>query len=279
MKKIVAAFDGLKFSASTKDYSIFLAKHTHTHLVGVFLDDPTYTSFKIYDLLLEEENPEKKMRKLKAKDDATRDEAANTFEKACEDAGLEFTVHRDRNFATNELKHESIYSDLLVINASETLTHYAEKIPTRFIRDLLSDAQCPVILVPQKFKPLQKIVLLYNGEPSSVHAIKMFSYLLPQLKNLPVEVITVNPYKSTLHLPDQKLMKEFMKRHFPTAKYTVIKGFADEEIIKYLKIEPQNAIVVLGAYRRGTVSRWFRESMADLLLKETKFPLFIAHNK
>ena len=107
----------------------------------------------------------------------------------------------------------------------------------------------------------------------------MFSYLLPQLKHLDTEVISVNPEDSTLHMPGNKLMKEFMKRHYPTAKYTVMKGWAEQEIEKYLKKSPENSLVVLGAYRRGTVSRWFRESMADVLMKEVKLPLFIAHNK
>jgi nucleotide-binding universal stress UspA family protein len=70
-----------------------------------------------------------------------------------------------------------------------------------------------------------------------------------------------------------------MKRHFDNVSYKVIKGAAEEEIVKYLKGVTANALVVLGAYRRGMVSRWFRPSMADLLMKEVKLPLFIAHNK
>jgi len=34
MKKIIAAFDGLKYSEATKDYAIHLAKQTNTPLVG-----------------------------------------------------------------------------------------------------------------------------------------------------------------------------------------------------------------------------------------------------
>ena len=73
-------------------------------------------------------------------------------------------------------------------------------------------------------------------------------------------------------------MKEFMKRHYPKAKYTILKGFAEDEIVKKLKQIHENSIVVLGAYKRGAVSRWFRESMADILMKEVKLPLFIAHS-
>jgi nucleotide-binding universal stress UspA family protein len=279
MKKITAAFDGLKYAESTRDYALNLAKQTNTHLVGVFLDDPTYTSYKVYDLISKEGVSEERLKKKEEKDKLLRAEAAADFEQACKQAGLQFTLHHDRKIAIHDLVHETIYSDLMVINAKETLTHYPENLPTRFIRELLSESQCPVLLVPDKYKPIQKIILLYDGEPSSVHAIKMFSYLLPVMKHLDIEVIAVNPVNSSLHLPDNKLMKEFMKRHYPKVKYTILKGWAEDEIIRHLHQISDNVLVVMGAYQRSTVSRWFRESMADILMKEVKFPLFIAHNK
>ncbi len=279
MKKIIAAFDGLKYSESCRDYAISLAKISNSHLVGVFLDDKTYTGYKIYDLVGTEGTSESKMRKNDELDRETRHRSAENFEKICQQTGLDYSIHHDKLIAIRELKHESIYTDLLVIDANETLTHYPEKIPTRFIRDLLSDAHCPVMIVPQHFKPIEKIVLLYDGEPASVQAIKMFSYLLPQLKKLDTEVISVNPPGSTLHLPDNKLMKELMRRHFPGVKYTVIQGWPEHDIIRRVKELHANSLVVLGAYKRSTVSRWFTESMADMLMKEVNLPLFIAHNK
>jgi hypothetical protein len=279
MKKIIAAFDGLKYSKSTERIALYLAKKTSTHLVGVFLDDPSYTSYSIYDAIKTEGLSDPTLTKLEEKDKALRDIAVAGFKKCTEEAGIEFSLHRDKNIAIQELKHESIYADLLIIGINETLNHYKEKPPTTFIRYLLADTQCPVLLVPVKYKLLDKVILLYDGEPSSVHAIKMFSYLLPQLKYLNTEVVTVNPEKKSLHLPDNRLMKEFMKRHFPNAEYKVLKGYAEDEIVKYLKQQNENTLVVLGAYRRTAMSRWFRESMADVLMKEVKLPLFIAHNK
>jgi nucleotide-binding universal stress UspA family protein len=279
MKKIIAAFDGLKYSKSTRDYALYIAGQTKAHLVGVFLDDPTYTSYKIYELISDSETSVQKMKKLDEKDKAAREAAASDFERSCSEQKLEYSLHHDRKVAISDLKHETIYADLLIINSSETLTHYVEKPPTRFIREILEDAQCPVLLVPPKFKKAEKIKLLYDGAPSSVHAIKMFSYMLPQLKTLDTEVISVKPYGQTLHLPDTKLMKEFMKRHFPKATYTVLKGFPEVEIMKYLRETGENSFVVLGAYRRGFISRWFHESMADTIMKDLKLPLFIAHSK
>jgi nucleotide-binding universal stress UspA family protein len=121
--------------------------------------------------------------------------------------------------------------------------------------------------------------LLYDGEPASVYTIKLFSYEFLSLKHLETEVLTVKSSYETKHVPDNRLMKEFMKRHYPNAIYKVLKGIPENEIIEYLKTQSKNTLVVLGAYQRGMVSRWFRPSMADVLMKELKLPLFVTHSR
>jgi len=279
MKKIIAALDGLKFSNSTCDYAVFLAKHSGAHLVGVFLDDFTYHSYKVYDLMRDEaSNSGSKLKQLETIDLQMRTEAVEQFEISCRQSGVEYSIHHDRNIAIKELLHESIYADLLVISSRETLTHYNEKLPTRFIRDLLSHAQCPVLIVPQTFRPINNLVLLFDGAPSSVHAIKMFSYCLDPLKQYPTTVLSVKEKQQSLHIPDHHLIKEFMKRHFPSAVFKVLKGKPAIEIVNYLEQWDHGSLVILGAYGRNDVSRWFRESMADILMKDFKVPLFIAHH-
>jgi nucleotide-binding universal stress UspA family protein len=279
MKKFVAAYDGLRYAENTTACALDIAQKTNAHLVGVFPDDITYSSFLIPELVVKKGITAAQLMKFEAKDTATRKAAAAKFEKACKQAGVQFTLHVDKKIAIQGLKHESIYADMLVMSMKETFSKVQDKPPTSFIRDFLTDAQCPVLLVPEKYKNIEKVVLLYDGEPSSVYAIKMFSYLMPEMAHIPTEVISVNPVNKSLHLPDNRLMKEFMKRHYPKAAYTVLKGMAEEIIVKRLKEQKDNILVVLGAYRRGVVSRWFRESMADILMKEVRLPLFIAHNK
>jgi nucleotide-binding universal stress UspA family protein len=277
MKKIISVFDGLKYAGSTKDYSIELAQKNCTHIVGVFLDDPTYNSYSMYEQVVNGIS-EKDLKELQEMDKLARRTAAQNFEHSCQEAKLDYSVRHNHGIAIHDLNHESVYADLMVIGSDETFTHYPEKPPTRFISELLAGVQCPVILVPAKYKPIGKIVLLYDGAPSSVYAIKMFCYLLSGLRHLEVEVLTVNPLDGSMHVPDNTLMKEFIKRHFPQAKYVVRNGFAEDEIVGHLKDLAEHVLVVLGAYARGTVSRWFRPSMADSLMKAVKVPLFIAHS-
>jgi nucleotide-binding universal stress UspA family protein len=280
MKKFLAVFDGYKMSVSTLQYATELAKLEEAHLIGVFLDEFIYHSYSVYKVMTTEKNAEKALERLDEKDKKLRDESVLQFEKACDKAGIHFSIHRDKNLALQELKEESMFADLVIINEYETFTRYKEKPPGRFIKDLLGDVQCPVLIVPGAYKEIDKILLLYDGGPSSLHAIKMFSYLLGTLKSLPIEVYTVKEnYMATLRLPGNKRMREFIKWHFPKAKVTVEKGIAEEQIPGYLRNHKENELVILGAYRRGELSRWFKTSMADILMRETEMPLFIAHNK
>src|SRR3982751_6494351 len=265
MKKIIAAFDGLRFSESTKEYSIYMAKHCNAHLVGVFLDDFTLQSYTYADVAAYGSKWEEKVNVFDKEDKEKRNLSVQLFEDACQEAGINYSVHRDKNIAFQDLLHETIFSDLLIISSNETFTNYLQPVPTRFLKDLLAEAECPVMVVPYTYQPIQKLVLLYDGNPSSVHALKIFSYLFPALKPLETDVITVKEEKQNLHLPDNKLMKEFVKRHFPEAKYIVLKGDAEDEITTYLKVQGEEVLVVLGAYDRSMVSRWLKSSMADRL--------------
>ncbi len=280
MKKFLAVFDGFNMSKSTLDYAIQLTQAANAHLVGVFLDEFIYRSYNVIKTMKTYEKYEEKLKELDIKDKEKRDASVQHFQKACSKSGIPFSVHRDKGFALNELKRESMFADLMVINEFESFSIYRQELPTRFMKDLLGDVQCPVLVVPNKFRTGDKIVLLYDGGPSSLHAIKMFSYIFGSFMDVPVEVFTVkvnNQEKS--RVPDKKLMKEYIKRHFPNAVYTVLQGIPKEQIVGNLRNHKENELVVLGAYRRSEFSRFFKASMADMLMKEVDTPLFIAHNK
>jgi nucleotide-binding universal stress UspA family protein len=277
MQKIIAAFDGLKYSLSTQQHAIEIAKMNNVHLVGVFLDDFTYHSYKVYEVAGPDMLVDDAIKELNDKDEEVRTASVSKFSLACQQAGVNYAVHRDKNLALQELLHESVYADLLVINGGETFSHYVKPMPTEFIRDVLTDVQCPVLVTTTVHKPVEKLYFLYDGEPSSVYAIKMFDYLMHLYRHLPAEVISVRRKKDSMHVLDNRLMKEFMKRHFPNAEYTVLKGEPEEVVVNYLSDQRSSALVVLGTYQRSTVSRWFSPSLADYLIKELRLPFFIAH--
>ena len=280
MKKFLVVFDGYKMSESSLQYAIQLTQMNNAHLVGVFLDEVVYHTYSVYKVMTNAADFQKKLEELDQKDQKKRDDAVLSFRKACEFAKINFSVHRDTSIAFRELKHESIFADLVIIDEYETFSRFKESLPTSFIKELLGDVQCPVLVTPAAFKKIDKIVLLFDGRPYALHSIKMFSYVLGCMRELPVEIITVrNKEKTDRHLPDKQLMKEFIKRHFDNVKYTVLKGAPEQQIVAYLRSSAQNVLVVLGAYQRSDISRWFKVSMADVLMEALEAPLFIGQHR
>ena len=279
MRKFIAALDGYKLSSSTLAYAREFTKIADAHLVGLFLDDFIYRTYNVGKIYKTSGSPEKTIKELDEKDKQKRDAAVSKFQQSCAKADISFSVHRTKRFALQELKHESIFADLLIVNKKESFNRYEEKSPTYFMKDLLGDVQCPVLVTPGNYAPVKKIILLYDGSPSSVYAVRMFSYTFGSFGNLPVEVFTVKEPMGGNHLPEGKLMKEFVKRHFPEVIFRIAQGTPEKQILEYLQQNGENSIVVTGAYRRSEISRWFKASMADMLMKELELPIFIAHNK
>jgi len=280
MKKILAVFDGYQFSATTMRYGIQLAQIAGAQLVGVFLDESSYRSFNIATVMTSEDEPASKIKSLEEKDKQKREDAVRQFQTACTRGGIAYAVHRDKGIAIQELIQETMFADLLIIDKHENFSRRRQKPPTAFIRQLLGSLQCPAVVVPASYKPVSKIVLLYDGQPSSAYAFRQFSYLLGDMENTAVEVVTVkSESNAATRLPHNKLVREWMKKHYPKATFTLLKGDAEKQIASHLGSHGANELVVLGAYRRNEVSRWFRTSMADVLMQQLDTPLFIAHNK
>ena len=280
MKNFLAVFDIYRMSVSTMKYAIQVTKSSGGHLVGVMLDETVFYGHDRPEEIAQNKEVEKAIKELNKEEAKKREEATEEFTKKCKEAGISFSVHKNGNMNLRELKNESMYADMIIINQHETFTSLNEKPPTHFLKDLLGDVQCPVLAVPRVYKPVENFVLLYDGAPAALYAIKMFSYVMGNPRNLPIKVFTVKEKKKAgFFMPDNKKIREFTKGHFPKATFAVASGNAEQEISSYLGSLPKNQMVVLGAYQRSEISRWFKISMADILMRELEIPLFIAHNR
>jgi hypothetical protein len=237
MKKIIAAFDGLRFSESTMQYAIYLAKLCNAHLVAVFLSENTRLSYSLYAAMVKQTFAGSKvLGEIEKSDAITINNSIEAFEANCKNSKINYTLHRDKNNAMDDLIHETLFADLLIIDAWETFSYLEANLPAWFIKNVLHDAQCPVLVVPNQFKPIEKLVFLYDGSPSSILAIKMFNYVLPELSKLDTELLSAKSKTLSMNLPDSKLINEWIKRYSANATYKVMKG-GERDIVSVLTNE------------------------------------------
>ena len=277
MKKIIAAFDGLRFSESTLNYAIDFGKHYNAHIVGVFLTETTKMSYAVYEAFVEQSLPGKELvNEIGRNDSAEINESVSKFEAICRDSKISYSIHYDKFNPLEELLHESLFADLLIMDPHESFSYFESRMPGGFVKHILQHSKCPIIVVPSVFRQTHELVMLYDGSASSVFAIKMFNYVLPEMNNLDITILNAGDSAVSKHIPDELLMEEWMKNHFPNATFRIVEG-GKKALVNELTNESTNKMVIVGAYNRSSLSMRIHKSIADLLLKDIKYPVFIAH--
>jgi len=273
MEKILLAMDGSKQNTYAIDFACYLAKLTQSRLTGVFLEGTSDERMQGFLGVDEPEGVEEMTNGLRAADPVLQH--VHRFREACLCREVPAKVHRDRGVPVGDILLESRFSDLIVVDPETSFRSVDKSFPGRFIREVLLAAECPVVVSPYRFEGLDEVIFTYNGISSSVFAIKQFTYLLPEFRQKKAVVVNVRNGEEVV-IEEQYRMKEWMSAHYDEVEFVVLKGEASDELFGYL-LDRKNAIVVLGAYGRGILSRFLKPSHASLLLRTINLPIFIAH--
>jgi nucleotide-binding universal stress UspA family protein len=290
MEKILLAMDGYKQNTYAIDFACYLAKLTHSRLTGVFLEgDLEDDEAEIIRMEAPEAlEPLEATEPLGAAGPLTAGpltqsvlatdpvlQRVHRFHEACLSREVAAKVHRDRGVPVDDILVESRFSDLIVVDPETSFRKVDKGFPGRFIRDVLLAAECPVVVSPYQFDGLDEVIFAYNGTSSSVFAIKQFTYLFPEFKRKKAVVVDVHTDGETA-IEEQYKMKEWLSAHYLHVDFVLLKGDPSDELFGYL-LQRKNAIVVLGAYGRGILSRFLKPSHASLLLRTINLPIFITH--
>ena len=279
MKSFIAAFDPYHISDSTLQYGVVLAKDAYAQLCGSFVRAFYYPNYALDRVMSREFNAEEIMNMAEESNRYERELSAREFQKACQLAGIDFTINKSQLTPLNELRYDSMFADLLIVDKTESFPKSDIDISIQFIRDLLAESQCPVVLVPKRYQLTTDLCLLYDGSPGALFSIKIFGYLFEDLRQLPLKVFCVNEHESDqLYLPNNLQARSLISRSFPNATFMVVKGEAKKEIPKYLSTRPKGTMVIMGGHQRNSLSMLFRRSLSELLITELDMPLFISNH-
>ena len=263
MEKILLAIDALNPDKNSLEFACYLARLTKSKMTGIFLDNGALEEMAVVDQPGETTKSgliEKNIR---------------WFNEKCIGEETKHDLHTDPGMALDELVIESRYADVVIVDSETSFNKPYEGSPTRFVKDFLNHAECPVVIAPESFEGIDEIVLTYNGSSSSVFAIKQFSYLFPQLSDKRVSIVQVSENGKWNEKEKDKL-SEWLKAHYYHFDFISLKGEADTALFDYLW-KRRNVFLVMGAFGRGSISQFFKKSRAELIIKTITQPIFIAH--
>lgn len=270
MRKILLAIDALNINFGAIDFACYVARLSKSKLTGLFLENSLYEEVEDAAYVSAGANELSYNQRQ-----AITEQNIHLFKEACEKRYVVANVHRDRGLPLNEIVEESRFADLLILEPGLTFRKKIVGAPSAFVRTVLTEAECPVIISPESFEGVNEIVFSYDGSKSAVFAIKQFTYLFPELCSKKTTLLEVDK-NSEFTLHEKPKIIEWMKAHYTDVHIEMLTGTVEDELFKHL-IEKKDLIVVMGAFGRNAVSAFFKESRATLIMRTTNLPIFIAH--
>jgi len=258
------------------DFACFICNLTHSRLTGAFLENlehETRSKAAIQYAAPGSGLPGKTIREIK---EVYCEDNIQHFKDACEVREVCYNVHHDRGVPILEVIKESRYADLIIVDACTTFTEAREGVPTGFVKEVLKQSECPVVLAPEGFEGIDEIIFAYDDSRSAAFAIKQFTQLFPQLRDRKAIILSIiEPGKATI---DKYKLKEWLKDHYDNIEFVIIEDrHTRTRLLDYI-LGKQNAFIVMGAYGRSMLSNLVSASHAKSIAGTVAQPIFITHD-
>ena len=281
MNNLLLIINSLSTNTSALNFACFLAKKANMRITGLFIENIYETNHGWVDpytgVLV---NSEKNGAIFSINHPKTGiDRQISYFKELCRKDHIPFNYITISGEPINATLHETRFSDFAVIDPELNFYEGDRNIPSYYIKEILSHTECPIIISPEKFTQLEDIYFCYDNSPSSVFAIKQFTYLFPRLTSTDatlLEIKDVDDDKDSL-TEEHKKMINWLKYHYNNVYFQFLKGDANDNLFSSFFMK-QNKIIVMGAYGRSLLSNFFKRSHADILIRSVDLPLFIAHH-
>ena len=273
MKKVIISLDGQHFPKGAFEFIKSINFENKILLAGVFLSPVDYSKLLAYTgmegmVIMPEWL-------IKNEEDVLVNKNISLFKEACIAEGIEFRIHKDTDLmAISSLIEETRFADVLLISSDLFYANVSKQQPNFYLEEVLKRAECPVMLIPENYDEPGQVVLAYDGNESSVFAIKQFAYLFPELAKKETVLLSIIQHED--EMPEYSLVTELVSSHYPNLNVQSLHLKQKKDFATWLSDKP-NSVVVMGAFARSALSQLFKKSFATDVIHDIKMPLFISH--
>jgi hypothetical protein len=199
------------------------------------------------------------------------------FIEKCEPVGLRYKIgEMEGSWDPDRFVSETRFADLAVISEQLFYKDYSGSQPNSFMQEALHISECPVMVIPENFSSIDRIVLAYDGKKESAFALKQFTQMFSQFEELPVEFVYVTGAENG-DIPDKELLKEYSNAHFDAGNIREINIIEHHSFSNWLN-KIKNPLIISGSFSRSAFSRLVKPSFINQVIKNSSVPLFIAHH-
>jgi nucleotide-binding universal stress UspA family protein len=272
MNRVVLVLDARTPSSQLIDFGCQTAVGADALLVGMFVEN-IYSESLVAQSSREDYLLSDKVKRRFLVSDT--DHSVRLFRHQCNKNNVWSEIIVTQGEPIQEILFNSNFSDLLVIDPSIDFYNDDEEFPSHLARRVLSASPSPVILAPQVNEEIREIVFCYDGSASSIFAIKQFTSLFRSYSGKKATLLQIKKQKDKKGDDSHSQMLEWLHLHYETVSHEV--HVEDSTGLYDYFFRKRNCMAVMGAYGRNSLSKFFRKSTADPLIRDIDIPIFIAH--
>ena len=272
--KILLGLDGSPYAQAAIEYACQLALNHNASITGVAIinrpgiqssSGPIPIGGAHYEVQLEEQLLEATEQKAKA--------ILNDFARICDDRKINAVLHADTGSPFSEIIEESKFHDFIVIG-KRTFFEYDANETYGTLERILKNGLIPVLAVPDSVREIKKVLVAYDDSIPASKVVHMF-LLLGIWNACDITLLTVNDSAEAA----QELLGNlggFFESYGIKPSLATRSGPPDTAVKSYIA-ENDIDMLVMGAYGRKSVRKFFVGSVTQHLIQETDIPLFLYH--
>ncbi|HSN08452.1 MAG TPA: hypothetical protein VLS85_05415 [Hanamia sp.] len=260
MKKIVVVLDPVDNPWPVITFATHFAKNDGATVHLVFLTLPEEVDYNYpypNDLSIAEDFTT--MKNISESNAQLIEDKIQLFKQEFESSQIIFIS--EKNISVEDLIKKTEDADILIADEG-----------TGFLKKVLPHIHCPAFIAGEDHLP-EKVVLMFNNSDNSKYAIESYISLLPQFQKLPTFLLSINP-------DDEKENENYLnnlKFSFADISLKSLYGNMENQMEDFLSGLSGHILVIMGAFGRTEISRFFHKSRANSVMKEKNVSLFIAH--
>jgi nucleotide-binding universal stress UspA family protein len=196
----------------------------------------------------------------------------NEFTRRCVVAGIQADLQLKFGDITSNICDRARWNDLVIMN----LTYPPE--PSMLarlssgIRNLVQRSPRPILFTPQITKPLNHVLLAYDGSLKAQEALFIASYMGARW-NTPLSVISIGDGDDIKIIQDDA--KRYLEGHDIPADYILAEGNNNTELILQYAGQLNIDLLLIGGYSRNPVLEVIQGGDVDELLRQTNIPIIL----
>ncbi len=194
------------------------------------------------------------------------------FEERCKNSAIQHDFHVKVGDIAESICELGRWNDLIVLNLSYPPdTSLVGKISSG-IRNMVRRCPRPIMFIPNEARPLDSILLAYDGSLKAQEALFIATYLAGNWKVL-LHVITIG--EESVRVEIQEDAHSYLERHGIQAEYILSGGDEPSEVILDRADSLHIDLLLLGGYGRSPILELVQGGEVDEILRRSKIPLLI----